>query len=211
VEIKRFTKLFEYLCLGFDIDPKKKEDRISIYFKSKLGKMDEIEFEELIVKAIEQLNIIKSHIPSIQQLLALRLSMASTNNDTLDELYQMKKEMSPEKILEDLTPSEAAAMARCPMCNNSGFVVMEKGGYTFSGMTCTCESKKKKRTLLGRKSGCYTSYLKKGYVMQETYISEDGAQFYKRKSIAEDMEIQIAYNRYLKKHGEEPQRLEQFY
>jgi len=161
---EKFIEQFNYLCCGFDIDPKKKEDRIPVYFRSKLGKMDEIEFEELIVKAIEELNVTRGHIPSIQQLLALRLSMASTDNEALNEVYQMKSEMSPKEILENLTPSEAAAMARCPICNNSGFVIMEKGDYTFSGMTCTCrKGKAKEQTALGRESGCYELYLHKGY------------------------------------------------
>lgn len=193
MKLDTFKEQFKNLCWGFDVDPKKKSDRIPIYFKSKLGKIDELEFEELIVRAIEELNITKGHIPSIQQLLALRLSITSTDNEALDELYQMK-EKSPRDILENLTPSEEVALAKCHICNGSGFVVMEKDGYTYSGMTCTCEKGQiKARTSLGKESGCYIKYLNRGYIVQETYVSEGGAQFYKRKKLAEDMEIQMAY------------------
>ncbi|GAF98669.1 unnamed protein product [marine sediment metagenome] len=89
---------------------------------------------------------------------------------------------------------------------------MEKDGYTYSGMTCTCrKGKEKERTSLGRESGCYTKYLLKGYTLQKTYEPTDGAQFYKREHMTEDMEIQMAYNKYVKKHGEEPKSLVDFY
>ena len=206
-----FKEQFKNLCWGFDVDPKKKIDRIPAYFKSKLGKMDPLEFEKVIVRAIEELNIIKGHIPTIQQLLALRLSMTSVDNEALDELYQMKSK-SPKSILENLTPSEEAALAKCHICNGTGFVIMEKDDYTYSGMTCTCEKGlMKSRTSLGKESGCYINYLNRGYRIQEAYVPKDGAQFYKRKHLAEDIEIQMAYNKYIKKQGEEPKRLEVFY
>ena len=64
--------------------------------------------------------------------------------------------------------------AKCSICNGSGYVIVEKNGYTMFGC-CTCEKGRLKMnaTIIGRNSGSYKDLIKAGYKILNLEHKED--------------------------------------
>lgn len=146
MDYKSFQSCFNKLCNTFDLDYEKKQSRIESYFESQLGDLSEHNFLEVIKKAGDTLNPKAGHLPRIQELLSIYYNNTSR----------------PQKAMEDM---ENFNQAKCAICDGLGSVVMEKGGYTYSGMCCTCRigQIKQRATKIGQNAGCYTDYLEQGY------------------------------------------------
>lgn len=144
-----FNDCFKFLCRSFDLDFDKKKDRMETYFDSKLGKMTEERFLFLIKIARETLIVKSGYLPPIRELVNLYYTTATNLN-------------KPELI----TARENYHDAVCPICDNIGFVTLErKDGEMCGGFCCKCIRGQNKliNTQLGRELGCYTNWLEKGY------------------------------------------------
>ena len=177
MDYKTFKDCFKELCLSFDLDFNNKQDRMKYYFDSKLGNLNDYALYNIIRKARETITPKAGHLPAVQQLLFIHYN-------TTDR---------PEKTMDD---KENFNQAKCAICDNEGFVVMEWKGHTYSGMCCTCRigQFKQTNTMLGRKNGCFTDYLDRGYGLYIVGQSNDSDQKAKlEKIIYESVKEEIPF------------------
>lgn len=149
MNLDTFKTCFNELCLSFDLDPEKKQNRLSSYFNSKLGEMSEYAFNTMLNEAKSRLRTSGNKLPSIQSLLQLHYSIV-----TRTKRPRRKEDM------------ESYEQALCAICGGIGWVIMDApDGSTCSGMCCTCEKGRAKAeaTILGRQCGLYTEWLQFGY------------------------------------------------
>jgi hypothetical protein len=160
-----FEKCFRELCCSFDLDYERKKRSMRSYYESKLGNLSDIDLMQLIKKARETLIVKTGSLPPIQQLLYLGV-------------YNMPQ---PKKQKDE----ESFYGAKCAICSGSGWVIMEKDGYTHT-MCCTCKigQIKQQGTKMGRESGCYKDYLISGYKVHDICDSNDNATKTKLEKIA---------------------------
>lgn len=153
LQINDFIECFRELCNAYDLDYDSKSSRVGTWFDSKLGEMDKETFLELIKRAKqEDLKIKTGYLPAI---------------GTLVRLYYdcniIKFHPKNKADMENFHDSE------CVICNGTGYVSLQKGGYTYGGYCCTCIKGERRNqfTEIGRKLGFYTSWLEKGFLMIE--------------------------------------------
>lgn len=144
-----FTTCFKELCLAFDLEYGEKSSRMGTYFDSFLGDMTEHAFLELIKQAKETLEPKQGFLPPIRKLINVYY-----NGNVIK--FKQKNKADMENFYD----------AICPICNNIGFVTLErKDGEMCGGYCCTCSHGQNKltNTTLGRSLGVYTNWIGKGY------------------------------------------------
>ena len=140
MDLNAFKRCFEELCLAFDIDFEKKNDRMGTYYDSKLGEITEYTLMDLIKHAKQELNVKYNSLPSIRDLVNLYYSC---------NIIEFQTTRKREESFHD------GDFARC---NGTGWVSEDRGKdgfWTKGACKCIIGQQKQRYTKLGQQIGFY--------------------------------------------------------